>query len=924
MSDLVDDLDQSKVELSDLPEFELDASGLLGASNFPKVTKLPFSVLKLPIRVTHALTRYRIRTIGELLTIRSRGFGKVKGLGKKSIDEIEIALVQFLTASQSLTDEDLEFLVDNRPYRDLLKEEVSPQVAGIPISLLKLSSTAMRPLTRLEVNTIGDLIKPEANVLERVRRLGEKPVIEIENALLKLLQDYQLLIEQKSSLIRSSETTRNSESEHRSPMRSDNADSMEKLEQLLDSAPLLIELEDDTVNLLRIIVPLSKTLMEYLGLEREFEVIKRRYGLQNSKLYTLQEIGDYYDITRERVRQLESRAMKKIRGVILGYVMSYNWRVPDVIIKETREILNLLVSEDGILIEQEIMRIFERRYNMVVSAKDINILRFLLNILGIDPLPKMMPGFSGELAPSWVLPGQFDIQTLQEDLKCVYGVIKDTIIPISYFELKIEINRRYRKKIDIIRVRMAAKVCKEIDALDNDIFQIRFEYIPSVAGKAYRILFESQKQLHIRDIWRRINHMLAMAGLQANTPLRTIQQQLASDLRFEHVGRSGLWTLSEWSDIRTENILELMKEFFHLKQSNATPQEVFEYVFDKRADVSKHSVHVYLHSDSFVRVSNNNYELTEWGGKAQKPTKKLAGQEIKELLSAGIKSIFLSKDVKTILLSELVRELVKLTNIPLSTVYMKVVHSTLLEFEHVSAQSRAKVARYVGDNEESQKEPMNQVITPVKKTVAETVQQEVNTYLLKQPDGRALMADIAVHVVKASKCKKPTFYLYLSRMENIEKEYEGKKLYCRIVLEKIDPSLSFPQIDQMEDNVLKEDLLRVVKNLNIDNVDLGLFQLGKIFENELKEFLLEAHKKRSFVVNSKDLDRLVSMIDCVERNGIIKAKHHLTLLREHRNERAHGKIPNKEERGRLLQHAPFLADMYIQDFISIKSSVSRD
>ena len=38
----------------------------------------------------------------------------------------------------------------------------------------------------------------------------------------------------------------------------------------------------------------------------------------------------------------------------------------------------------------------------------------------------------------------------------------------------------------------------------------------------------------------------------------------------------------------------------------------------------------------------------------------------------------------------------------------------------------------------------------------------------------------------------------------------------------------------------------------------------------------------------------------------------LTLLREHRNERAHGEIPDLEERKRLMQHAPFLGDLYIK------------
>jgi hypothetical protein len=73
-----------------------------------------------------------------------------------------------------------------------------------------------------------------------------------------------------------------------------------------------------------------------------------------------------------------------------------------------------------------------------------------------------------------------------------------------------------------------------------------------------------------------------------------------------------------------------------------------------------------------------------------------------------------------------------------------------------------------------------------------------------------------------------------------------------------------------------------------------------------------AKEKGSYNIVKKDLGRLVDMIDCVERNKIINKKHHLTLLREHRNERAHGEIPNLKEREKLMQHAPFLGDLYIK------------
>ncbi|MFN4197386.1 MAG: sigma factor-like helix-turn-helix DNA-binding protein, partial [Caldimicrobium sp.] len=46
---------------------------------------------------------------------------------------------------------------------------------------------------------------------------------------------------------------------------------------------------------------------------KEKEVILRRYGLEGIKRETLQSIGNSFEITRERVRQIQVSAEKKIK-----------------------------------------------------------------------------------------------------------------------------------------------------------------------------------------------------------------------------------------------------------------------------------------------------------------------------------------------------------------------------------------------------------------------------------------------------------------------------------------------------------------------------------------------------------------------------------------------------------------------------------
>ena len=47
--------------------------------------------------------------------------------------------------------------------------------------------------------------------------------------------------------------------------------------------------------------------------ERERQVLEMRFGLRDGKDYTLEEVGKYFNVTRERIRQIEAKALRKLR-----------------------------------------------------------------------------------------------------------------------------------------------------------------------------------------------------------------------------------------------------------------------------------------------------------------------------------------------------------------------------------------------------------------------------------------------------------------------------------------------------------------------------------------------------------------------------------------------------------------------------------
>ncbi len=66
-------------------------------------------------------------------------------------------------------------------------------------------------------------------------------------------------------------------------------------------AALGVNLKEKTALVLKTLTP------------REEQVLKMRFGLEGDKECTLEEVGQRFSVTRERIRQIEAKALKKLR-----------------------------------------------------------------------------------------------------------------------------------------------------------------------------------------------------------------------------------------------------------------------------------------------------------------------------------------------------------------------------------------------------------------------------------------------------------------------------------------------------------------------------------------------------------------------------------------------------------------------------------
>jgi RNA polymerase primary sigma factor len=58
-------------------------------------------------------------------------------------------------------------------------------------------------------------------------------------------------------------------------------------------------------------------LHQVLGLlsERQRQVMELRFGLQDGRSRTLEEVGQKFGLTRERIRQIEARTLAKLKSI---------------------------------------------------------------------------------------------------------------------------------------------------------------------------------------------------------------------------------------------------------------------------------------------------------------------------------------------------------------------------------------------------------------------------------------------------------------------------------------------------------------------------------------------------------------------------------------------------------------------------------
>ncbi|MBP7670669.1 hypothetical protein KA119_00035 [Candidatus Gracilibacteria bacterium] len=355
--------------------------------------------------------------------------------------------------------------------------------------------------------------------------------------------------------------------------------------------------------------PVIKTLTEIdeivqnlllLLSEKEKEVITKRFNLDQEGKRTLEEIGQEFAVTRERVRQIEKNALNKMKRNVFNTALS-----------GLNEFVTGIVRSNGGLIRKknlltEIKSLLPENQNFEEGPLDLS---FALHdeIESVGNTINFHPHLREKAIPEYNL--KFAANNLINQLQ-KYGDAKNlTKIHSDLSPVLGEID------FNIVKVKSLIEIDKRLKLLsDNNVGLSEWRHIHprTLRDKILFILKSEKKPLHFNDIADKIS---ASKFDNRNINVQAVHNELIRHQNFVLIGR-GIYALSEWGYEKgtVADVIEaILREHKELSQ-----EEITAKVLEKR-QVKKITITLALKNNpNFVRTGRKVYTLKKDGGSAGK------------------------------------------------------------------------------------------------------------------------------------------------------------------------------------------------------------------------------------------------------------------------------------------------------------------
>ena len=354
-----------------------------------------------------------------------------------------------------------------------------------------------------------------------------------------------------------------------------------------------------------------QTLFTNLG-EKERDVITKRFGLGQMKKHTLEEIGQHYGITRERVRQIENLSIKKLKEL----------RDLKDEIREAEALVVQMLEQYGGVMEEAFF--LENVFNYMAAHPDAeNSLLFLAEHIFSENISRVHQ--DKEFNHLWKLQAA-DADFLKSVIKEMVQIVEDNEEPIKLDDLmaKFKNSAFFNDNRDRIM-----SLTTMLEATDDDINKILESYLRAsrkikqdifdnwgliswgivkpkkINDKIFLTLKKSGRPMHFTEIANAINEN-AFDGKVAYAP--TVHNELILDDKFVLVGR-GIYALSEWG-YKPGNVAEVIEEILR-EEGPLTKDQIIDRVLERR-NVKRSTVYLSLmNHPSIKKNEKNKYFLSE-------------------------------------------------------------------------------------------------------------------------------------------------------------------------------------------------------------------------------------------------------------------------------------------------------------------------
>lgn len=335
--------------------------------------------------------------------------------------------------------------------------------------------------------------------------------------------------------------------------------------------------------------------------EKEKDIITKRFGLGVDKRYTLEEIGQKYGITRERVRQIENLSIKKLKELrelkeeireaetlVVQLLEQYGGVMEESFFLES--VLNYLnahsESENSLLFLAE--HIFTDNINRISQDKEFNNL-WRLGVSDVDFLKKVINEMVDIIEQSGE-PISLDQLLSQFKSSAFFNDNKEKILSLTTM---LEADETDVNKILESYLRASRKIRQDI--FDNwGLISWGIVKPKKINDKIYLTLKKTGRPMHFTEIADSINGN-AFDGKVAYAP--TVHNELILDDKYVLVGR-GIYALKEWG-YKPGNVADVIEEIIR-ENGPLAKDEIIEKVLERR-NVKRSTVYLSLMNHKKVK-----------------------------------------------------------------------------------------------------------------------------------------------------------------------------------------------------------------------------------------------------------------------------------------------------------------------------------